>query len=102
MPGRAPAPVVIAEGARVQADVSAAEIIVAGFVRGNLSASGRVELSPTSHLVGDISTKALIVREGAAVNGSINVEPASRPVGVFAETTHLMHQGETPHRRSGR
>lgn len=94
--------VVIAEGARVQADVSAVEIIVAGFVRGNLSASGRVELSPTGHLVGDISTKALIVREGAAVNGSINVEPASRSVGVFAEMTHLMHTEEAPHRRSGR
>jgi len=52
--------------------------------------------------VGDISTKALIVREGAAVNGSINVEPASMPVGVFAEMTHLMHEGEAPRRRSGR
>jgi cytoskeletal protein CcmA (bactofilin family) len=94
--------VVVAEGARVQADVSATEIIVAGFVRGNLMASGRVELSPTGHLVGDIYTKALIVREGAAVNGSINAEPASRLVGVFAEMTQLMHAGEAPHRHAGR
>jgi cytoskeletal protein CcmA (bactofilin family) len=79
--------VVVEEGARVHADVSATEIIVAGFVRGNIVASDRVELSPTGHLVGDISTKALIVREGAALNGSINVEPASRSV----EMTQLIH-----------
>ncbi len=36
--------VVILEGAKVQADISATEITVAGLVRGNLTASGKVEV----------------------------------------------------------
>lgn len=86
--------VVIEEGARVQADISAAEIVVAGVVRGNLMASGKVELSPTGHLIGDIRSKALIVREGAAVSGTISVEPPLSPAGVFAEVARLMQEGE--------
>jgi len=82
--------VVVAEGARIQADISATEIIVAGVVRGNVMASGKVELTPTGHLVGDIRGKALIVREGAAVNGRIDVEAPLSPAGVFAEMTRLI------------
>lgn len=86
--------VVILEGALVRADITATEILVGGSVRGNLTASGKVELSPTGHLVGDIRSKALIVREGAAVNGRINVEVPLSPVGVFAEMTRLIQQEE--------
>lgn len=84
--------VVILEGASVQADIAATEIIVAGVVRGNLTASNKVELSPTGYLVGDIRTQALIVREGASVNGRINVETPLSPAGVFAEMARLMKE----------
>lgn len=87
--------VVILEGASIQADVSATEIVVGGVVRGNLSASGRVEVSSTGHLVGDVRSKVLVVREGAALNGKINVEAPLSPAGVFAEMTRLMQQEET-------
>lgn len=90
--------VVILEGASIQADVSASEIVVGGVVRGNLSASGRVEVSSTGHLVGDVRSKVLVVREGAALNGKINVEAPLSPAGVFAEMTRLMQQEETQRR----
>lgn len=91
--------VVILEGASIQADVSATEIVVGGVVRGNLSASGRVEVLSTGHLVGDVRGKVLVVREGAALNGKINVEAPLSPAGVFAEMTRLMQeQEETPRR----
>ncbi len=88
--------VVVLEGASVQGDISASEIIVAGVVRGNLIASGKVELAPTGHLVGDVRSKTLIVREGAALNGGISVETPLSPAGVFAEMARLMQQEETP------
>ncbi len=87
--------VVILEGASIQADVSATDIVVAGVVRGNLMASGKVEISSTGHLMGDVRSKVLIVREGAALNGRINVETPLSPAGVFAEMTRLMQQEET-------
>lgn len=90
--------VVILEGASIHADVSATEIVVGGVVRGNLSASGRVEVSSTGHLVGDVRSKVLVVREGAALNGKINVEAPLSPAGVFAEMTRLMQQEETQRR----
>jgi cytoskeletal protein CcmA (bactofilin family) len=86
--------VVILEGASVQADIAATEIIVAGVVRGNLTASGKIELSPTGYLVGDIRSQALIVREGAAVNGRISVEAPLSPAGVFAEMARLIQEEE--------
>ncbi len=88
--------VVVLEGASVQGDISASEIIVAGVVRGNLIASGKVELAPTGHLVGDVRSKTLIVREGAALNGGISVETPLSPAGVFAEMARLIQQEETP------
>lgn len=90
--------VVILEGASIQADVSASEIVVGGVVRGNLSASGRVEVLSTGHLVGDVRGRVLVVREGAALNGKINVEAPLSPAGVFAEMTRLMQQEETQRR----
>lgn len=84
--------VIILEGASVQAEIAATEIIVAGVVRGNLIASSKVELSPTGYLVGDIRSQALIVREGAALNGKINVEAPLSPASVFAEMERLMEK----------
>lgn len=86
--------VVIQEGASVQADISATEIIVAGVVRGNLAASSKIELSPTGYLVGDVRSPALIVREGAAVNGRLSVEADLSPARVFAEMARLIHEEE--------
>lgn len=85
--------VFILEGSSVQADIAATEIIVAGVVRGNLTATSKVELSPTGHLVGDIRSPALIVREGAALNGGINMEGNLSPAQVFAEMERLMQEG---------
>ncbi len=85
--------VVILEGASVQADIAATEIVVAGVVRGNLTASSKVELSPTGYLVGNIRSQALIVREGATVNGRLSVEAPLSPASVFAEMERLIQKG---------
>lgn len=86
--------VVIVEGASVQADIAATDIFVAGAVRGNLNASGKVELSPTGHLVGNVRTKVLMVREGGTVNGRIiaGVPPSSPS--EMAEIAELVRQEE--------
>ncbi|MFQ5848039.1 MAG: polymer-forming cytoskeletal protein [Candidatus Methylomirabilales bacterium] len=87
--------VVVLEEASIQADITATAIIVAGVVRGNLLAAEKVELSSTGHLVGDIRSKTLVVREGAAINGRITVEEPLSPAGVFAEVARMIQQEET-------
>ncbi len=75
--------VVILEGAKVQADISATEITVAGVVRGNLIASSKVELSSTGQLVGDARSKVVIIQDGAMVNGRISTEATTSPPGEY-------------------
>lgn len=60
----------VTEKAEVDADVKAANAQVAGFIKGNVSVSGKLELAPTSKILGNISAKILVVAEGAQINGN--------------------------------
>lgn len=86
--------VVIREGARVQADISATEIVVAGMVQGNVTASGKVEVLATGQLLGVVQGKAVIIREGAVVDGRISMGPLPGPPGELAEIAALKRQEE--------
>ncbi|MFQ5658647.1 MAG: polymer-forming cytoskeletal protein [Candidatus Methylomirabilales bacterium] len=85
---------VVLEGARVEADITATEIFVAGTVRGNLMALGKVELSPTGHLVGSVRSKVLVVREGGRVKGRTIVGAQSFPTEELAEIEEQVRQEE--------
>lgn len=61
----------VGEKARINANVSAANAVVAGEVRGNIACSERLELEPTAKIFGDVRTKVLVVSSGASVNGKI-------------------------------
>ena len=75
--------VFVTEGARVDANINALAIVVGGTVRGNLSASTRVEILPTGVLTGTLKTGSFSAADGASVKGEVWVEPASaRPAPV--------------------
>ena len=59
----------VGEQAKLTANVEAANAFVAGYLKGNLMVHERLELSTTSKIDGDISTKVLVVAEGAQLNG---------------------------------
>jgi cytoskeletal protein CcmA (bactofilin family) len=69
--------VLVAEGAEVDANITAAAIVVGGIVRGNLSASTRVEILPSGVLTGTLRTGSFSAADGASVKGEIWVERAS-------------------------
>lgn len=68
--------VLVANGAQVDANINALAIIVGGVVRGNLSASTRVEILPTGVLTGSLKTGSFSAADGASVKGEVWVEPA--------------------------
>lgn len=76
--------VVVLEGAYIQSDISATEIVVAGSVRGNLVASEKVEFSSTGRLFGNVRSKVLLVREGGKVYGRILTGALSTPTEELA------------------
>jgi len=66
--------------ARVDANITAAAVIVAGLVRGNLSADTRVEILPTGSLTGTVKSGSFTAADGATVKGEIWIERQGGPV----------------------
>lgn len=60
----------VGPGASVEAHLSAEEIVVAGEVKGNLTAARRVELRAGARVLGSVSTARLTMLEGAILDGS--------------------------------
>ena len=71
--------VVVADRAEVDADITASTIVVAGKVRGNLTAAGRVEILPQGVLTGNLKTGSLTAADGASVKGEIVIERGVKP-----------------------
>ena len=69
--------VYVGEGAQVDANINAAAIVIGGTVRGNLSASTRVEILPSGVLTGSLRTGSFSAADGASVKGEIWVERPS-------------------------
>jgi cytoskeletal protein CcmA (bactofilin family) len=65
--------------ARVDANITASEIVIAGAVRGNLAATGRVEILGSGSLTGTLKSGSLSAGNGATVKGEVWVEPSSEP-----------------------
>ncbi len=61
---------IIEEEAVIEADVKADEVIILGYLKGKLEATGKIELASSARVEGDIKTPALIIQEGATFNGT--------------------------------
>ena len=97
----------VGEKARIAADVSASNAVVAGEVRGNIVCTERLELEPTAKIYGDVRTKVLIVNSGASVNGRIAMgaeaderaaksgKPEAKPAGKNVEKEKVAAEEKT-------
>lgn len=71
--------VLIGETAKIEADVNARNISIAGAVRGNVNGK-KVQLLRTGRVWGDITATALSTEEGAFIDGKISmVSPEQHP-----------------------
>lgn len=65
---------VIGEGARVTAEISAGTVIVNGWVEGNIKASQMIELHQPGRVKGSLETPSLSVDRGVIFEGSCKME----------------------------
>ena len=65
--------VMLARNGSIHGDAIGHEIVAGGLVDGNVVASERLELQSTAVINGDISTKSIVVMEGARINGSVKM-----------------------------
>src|SRR5271169_6340304 len=68
----------IGPNAKVQANVSARDVVVVGTLNGDVLATGRVELRAGANLVGDIHAARLSIEENAVFSGKVDlVQPTA-------------------------
>lgn len=62
---------VVSEHGRIEGEVRAAHLVVAGSIAGPVFASELVELQPKARLAGDLNYRALEMHHGAVVDGRL-------------------------------
>ncbi len=65
------ASVTIGPNGRVNADITAREVIVRGHVEGKVSGRERVQLSSTGRVNGEVQTERLAIEDGAVLRGKV-------------------------------
>jgi cytoskeletal protein CcmA (bactofilin family) len=71
---------VIGPAAQVSANIRTRNVVISGFVRGNVTAVGRLKITASGRLEGDARIGALVVQEGGVHHGAIHVHPEGLPV----------------------
>lgn len=70
--------VTIGENGSVRSNIAARNVILAGSVQGNVTAKEKVLITATGQLVGNSSSKALVIEEGGTFQGQSKME--GRPI----------------------
>ena len=84
----------IGPAAQIAADLSAKEVLIMGHVKGNVVATGRVELRAGCNVMGDITALRLAVEDNAIFRGKVDLtqgaaktsEAATVPAGGVVHT----------------
>jgi cytoskeletal protein CcmA (bactofilin family) len=63
----------IGETGKAEATIVAAEVVVAGTVKGNVEATRRIVLRKGANLVGDVKTAGIVIEDGAYFRGGIDI-----------------------------
>lgn len=85
----------------VQADIDARNVVVAGTFKGNIVAANRAELAKGGRVDGNVTSKVLVVAEGATftgqsvMDGSRSASDAPRSEQPAAGTTQAQAQTQT-------
>ncbi|MGA2652447.1 MAG: polymer-forming cytoskeletal protein [Terracidiphilus sp.] len=81
--------VTVGRNGQVAANITAREIVVLGKVRGNVTATDRVDIRAEGSLSGDVAAARISIEDGAFFKGGIDIRKPDSKVGapVAVETT---------------
>ncbi len=80
---------IVGSEATVVGDVEVRDLIVAGEIRGNVIASGRIEIQANASVTGNIRAAAMQLEEGGVIKGHLVIAPAGAEAASFPETRRL-------------
>jgi len=64
----------VGKTAKITADIDARDVVVYGYVKGNVHAKGRVEIKKDGYVVGNLTTAQIMIEEGADFKGTIEID----------------------------
>ncbi len=71
--------VTIGQNGRVTGEIRAKSVVVAGQMKGNITADERTEVAATGHVLGDVRAPRVCVADGARFKGSIDMDLETGP-----------------------
>ena len=77
----------VGDSARIEGEVQATIVIVAGRVSGNVHGSDRVEILPSGVVEGDVHAPRLVIQLGGVLEGRCHMREQAKPA-----TTGVEHQ----------
>ena len=60
--------------AKLMADINARDVVVYGYVKGNIRAKGRIEIKKDGSVIGNLTTAQIMIEDGADFKGSIEID----------------------------
>ena len=78
--------VTVGRNGQVAASITAREIVVLGKVRGNVSATDRVDIRAEGSLSGDVSAARISIEDGAFFKGGIDIRKPDAKAGAPANS----------------
>ena len=60
--------------ARLTANINAREVVVYGYVKGNVRATGKIEIKKGGSVNGNLTTAQIMIEEGADFKGTIEID----------------------------
>jgi cytoskeletal protein CcmA (bactofilin family) len=64
----------VAPTGTVAANVNGARVTIHGAVEGDVTASERIELTPTARVTGTLTSPSVVMQEGATFNGVVDMD----------------------------
>jgi cytoskeletal protein CcmA (bactofilin family) len=60
--------------AKLTADINARDVVVYGYVKGNVRATGRIEIKKDGSVIGNLMTAQILIEDGADFRGTIEID----------------------------
>jgi cytoskeletal protein CcmA (bactofilin family) len=88
--------VTVGRNGQVSANINAREIVVLGKVRGNMTATDRVDIRAEGSLNGDVAAARISIEDGAFFKGGIDIRKAEAKAEAKAAAAHTNGVQATP------
>jgi cytoskeletal protein CcmA (bactofilin family) len=59
---------------KLTADINARDVVVYGYLKGNVRAKGRIEIKKDCSVIGNLTTAQIMIEDGANFKGSIEID----------------------------